>query len=493
MRRIPCSNGSPWFEVDRKGLAGLVANRDKSFIVNELIQNAWDQDVTKVTVTLTDASIRGYSILTVEDDDPSGFAELAHAFTLFAESNKKGDVAKRGRFNLGEKLVLSVCRSAMIDTVGKTIKFDEKLGRIETKNKRTSGSMFTGMIRLTDMERDQVVEACHNLIQPDGIATTINGTPLADRDPVATFELQMPTLGVDAEGNLFNTKRITRIDVYEPFDGETPAIYEMGIPVVELENDIYHIDVQQKVPLNMDRDNVSPAYLTRLRMGVLNNTHHLLTEQDCDATWVKEATAHPESSAEAVDKMLTGIYGEKRVIHNPADPEATAIAVSKGYNVIYGRSLTAGQHSRVRDTGAAQSASVVTPSPKPYSEDGDPVKTMEPNDDMMAVEELAKRIAEVCLEGKQISVIFAKEPKWPFGATYGPSGELTLNAGRLGKNWFKPDNLTRILDLLIHEFGHQYESNHLSDRYYKALTKIGSRLAVAVRDNPDIIDLGGDA
>lgn len=492
MRKVTRSKKS-WFEVDRKGLAGLVANRDKSFIVNELIQNAWDQDVTTVTVTLTDAEIRGYSILTVEDDDPNGFAELAHAFTLFAESNKKGDVAKRGRFNLGEKLVLSVCRSAMIDTVGKTIKFDEDHGRIETKNKRTSGSMFTGMIRLTNVERKQVIEACHNLIQPDGITTTINGTPLDKRDAVATFELQMPTLGVDAEGNLFNTKRITRIDVYKPLDGESPAIYEMGIPVVELDGDKYHIDVQQKVPLNMDRDNVSPAYLSRLRMGVLNNTHHLLTEEDCDATWVKEATAHPESSAEAVDKMLTGIYGEKRVIHNPADPEATAIAVSKGYNVIYGRSLTAGQHSRVRDTGAAQSASVVTPSPKPYSEDGREINTMEPNDDMMAVGELAKRIAEVCLEGKEISVIFAKEPKWPFDATYGPSGELTLNVARLGKKWFKPDNLTKILDLLIHEFGHQYEGNHLSSSYYRALTKIGSRLAVAVRDNPEIIDLGGGA
>jgi 3-(3-hydroxy-phenyl)propionate hydroxylase len=32
-------------------------------------------------------------------------SDLTHAFTLFAESAKKGDAEKRGRFNLGEKLV----------------------------------------------------------------------------------------------------------------------------------------------------------------------------------------------------------------------------------------------------------------------------------------------------------------------------------------------------------------------------------------------------
>ena len=106
---------SNWFDVDRKGLAKLLERRGKEFLVFELIQNAWDQNVEEVTVTLREHdAFPGNYDLRVEDDDPEGFTDLAHAYTLFAESEKKGDVHKRGRFNVGEKLVLAMCESATI-------------------------------------------------------------------------------------------------------------------------------------------------------------------------------------------------------------------------------------------------------------------------------------------------------------------------------------------------------------------------------------------
>ena len=43
---------SNWFDVDKAGLAKLVASKPKAFIVYELLQNAWDQNVTCVDVTL---------------------------------------------------------------------------------------------------------------------------------------------------------------------------------------------------------------------------------------------------------------------------------------------------------------------------------------------------------------------------------------------------------------------------------------------------------
>ena len=43
-----------WFEVDRDGLRQLLEGRDKSFVVRELVQNAWDEPgVTRCDVTLT--------------------------------------------------------------------------------------------------------------------------------------------------------------------------------------------------------------------------------------------------------------------------------------------------------------------------------------------------------------------------------------------------------------------------------------------------------
>ena len=77
-------------------------------LVYELFQNSWDeQGVTRVDAELV-SSGRGKDRLTVRDDAPDGFKDLSHAFTLFAESLKKGDPKKRGRFNFGEKLVLAM-------------------------------------------------------------------------------------------------------------------------------------------------------------------------------------------------------------------------------------------------------------------------------------------------------------------------------------------------------------------------------------------------
>jgi hypothetical protein len=51
----------------------------------------------------------------------------------------------------------------------------------------------------------------------------------------------------------------------------------------------------------------------------------------------------------------------------------------------------------------------------------------------------------------------------------------------------------RALDLLIHEFGHEDEGNHLSERYYDALTRLGARLALLVAADPSLIRLGDAA
>lgn len=54
-----------------------------------------------VDVTLTRVPGTRRVTLTVVDDAPLGFANLSHAYTIFAESKKKGDPGKRGRFNMG--------------------------------------------------------------------------------------------------------------------------------------------------------------------------------------------------------------------------------------------------------------------------------------------------------------------------------------------------------------------------------------------------------
>ena len=42
-----------WFDVDKDGLGKLLEGKPKIHAICELIQNAWDQDVTGVEVELT--------------------------------------------------------------------------------------------------------------------------------------------------------------------------------------------------------------------------------------------------------------------------------------------------------------------------------------------------------------------------------------------------------------------------------------------------------
>ena len=47
----------------------------------------------------------------------------------------------------------------------------------------------------------------------------------------------------------------------------------------------------------------------------------------------------------------------------------------------------------------------------------------------------------------------------------------------LGKEWFNlEENKLRITQLIIHEFGHFYSSNHLSEQYYDGLCDIGAKM-----------------
>ena len=144
-------NQEAWFAVDRRGLSKLLERKGKEFILFELLQNAWDENTKRVNVTLERIEETRSAKLMVEDDNPDGFADLSHAYTLFAESKKNVDATKRGRFNLGEKLVLALCHEAELRSTKGGFRFDDS-GRHAIRAKRPTGSVFTATLKLTDEE-----------------------------------------------------------------------------------------------------------------------------------------------------------------------------------------------------------------------------------------------------------------------------------------------------------------------------------------------------
>lgn len=470
-----------WFRVDKNGLEALLARRGKEFVLFELIQNAWDEDVTRVSVTLEPVPGKPLAVLSVEDDSPDGFQDLAHAYTLFAESKKKAEPGKRGRFNFGEKLVLACCESAVIETTTGTIKFHADGSRVKLRSHRARGSQVQCLLRMTREEMSGVIAAASRLIPPGGV-TTVNGVEIPRRDPVTFFEATLSTEVADAEGMLRAAKRRCEVYIHEPLPGEVGSVYEMGIPVVET-GDRFHYNVMQKVPLTLDRDNVPPAYLQALRVHALNATVDLVEKDEATEPWVRAAAGDSRCEAPAVERVMDLRFGEKRVAYDVSDPEANKIATAAGYAIVHGGSLSAGEWEQARSARAIFPAGQVTPSrPDTFA----PSAPLPPRTDGMdRVERLCVELGER-LMGVAVRVAFGSSPTASTLASYGDR-TITFNVGRLGVPFFEyPANREEIVDLIIHEFGHEYSGDHLSRDYYHALTRLAAKAVELALTEPQV-------
>jgi hypothetical protein len=341
---------------------------------------------------------------------------------------------------------------------------------------------------MTKAEVAAVKRTVHSLIPPADVTTTFNGEVIEGRQPIATFVTKLPTELSDSEGRLKPTRRNATVEVFEPLDGETPSLYELGIPVVET-GDRYHVNIGQKVPLNLDRDNVTPAYLRAVRAEVLNHAHKFLREDDSDATWITEALTDERTTAEALSAALDLRFGEKRVVFDPSDHEANKRAAAEGYEVIAARSLPKGVAGKARSLGVLEAAGAVTPSPRPYGDDDDP-RTLKPSDKWTPAEanmaDYARALGERLL-GRAITVKIVNDPKaMNFLATYAQlTGTLEFNLRTLGKRFFEAGPGPEADALIIHELAHDVSGDHLSEAYYTACCDLGARMVAIALAEPE--------
>jgi hypothetical protein len=479
-----------WFSVDKAGLGKQAEEQGKGRLIGELVQNSLDEPgVTQIAVTLALVPGRPLADLSVEDDSPEGFRDLAHAYTLFANSYKRGNPEQRGQYNFGEKLVLAVCESASICTTKGTVFFDPQVGRIEKpRQKRERGSIFHGRIKMTREEYPSVCDYLRSLLLPENVVVTFNGDRVLPRKPLSTFEASLETLMADEEGVMRSRVRRTEIGVFEALPGEVPSLYEMGLPVVET-GDKWHINVSQKAPLNRDRNNVKPAFLRTVRTLVLNELHGQITEEDANKDWVRQATSDPACSEKAIRRLLDLRFGEKRAAYDPTDPEANKAWVAKGGTLVYGSMMNGQEWKRAKEVGCIQPAGQLCPTAKPYGDDPNAkAVTIVPRekwtDGMRHIAAYAHFLGhELMGVSIGVSVVHTKNK---FLACYG-SRRLDLNLLQLGFEWFDYGATENVDRLLIHEFGHQYSGDHLSEEYYEALCRLGARLKQLALDKPDLI------
>ncbi len=164
-----------WFNVDKEGLAKVLERRGRGFALLELLQNGWDTNATRVEMTLTPQPGKAEVRVEIRDDCPTGFKNLEHAYTLFAESCRKGDSTKRGRFNLGEKLVLALCREATISSTTGSVVFSHDGTRRRRKAGATAtGSSFVGYMAMTREQLAEALTIVRSVIPPPGVVTVLD-------------------------------------------------------------------------------------------------------------------------------------------------------------------------------------------------------------------------------------------------------------------------------------------------------------------------------
>lgn len=462
-----------WFDIDKDGFGQLMADRPKVAILYDLIQNILDEDATVATLTLEPIrGRRGRALLTVTDDVPNGFADLRDAYTLYRASRKKNDPTKRGRFNEGEKFVLSQCDEAEIVTTTGGVRFNKDGTRTSLRRTTDRGSTLTAVIRLTHDEVATMCTQVQAMIVPEGVSVLVNGTPLKGRNAIRTVEATLPTIVTDEDGNLTRTRRATTVHIDVLAEGETPYLYEMGIPIVEIDTP-WHVDVQQKVPLNRDRDNVTPAYRRDLLAIVLDETVDLLTEDTAAESWVKDAL--PAAEADTVEKATTKMFGKGWVIGTPADREADKNAIAHGVTVVGGGALGKDAWEAVR---ASQSAK---PSADKYSlghrtdPRGFKPKMAEVTPFTTAVKKYALKVCKFLLDEDYFEIDLQDDSRLKHGGLYyGRRIVINLHSYKKIKD---KDEFGQALDsLLIHECAHRYSGDHLTMEYIKACTKLGAKL-----------------
>lgn len=463
-----------WFEVSKEGLRQLWAGKPKDFIVRELVQNAWDEKISKCS--FTSEWQNGIAYLVMEDDSPEGFKDITHAFTLFAPTYKRLIPEKRGRFNVGEKQVLAMCKEAIVSTTKGTVTFSSQ-GRIHKRLKREKGSIISLTLRMKMDGYKEMLKSVDLYLPPKGIDFRVNDNPILYKEPYKVVEVSLPTEIRNADG-MVKAYRKTKVNIHKAED--EAYLYEMGLPVCKI-NCLYHVDVQQKVPMSIDRNKVTQSYLRKIFTLVLNETYELVPNVNVSDGWVREAMSNKDISDEAVKAVVKTRYGDKVVVANPTDRGSIDDALSHGYKVIYGNELSRPEWKNIRKAGAIKSSSALFPTK--LTDDSEEV---EKDENMVKVEELTKKIAKRCL-GIDVNVQFFK---WTGAAAQYGLRSLTFNVKKLGRTFFDPPLSDEVIDLILHELAHE-KGFHTEVYYHSCLTRMAGELIMLALDEPEFFELRG--
>lgn len=318
-----------WLEISTEGFAQRQADRKPEHLLKELVQNALDAvsgtTLGTVDITLAPGKLgrKKVTVVTVADNGP-GISDPSDLRTVFCTS-KTDSFLLRGRLGQGFKEVLCMALEAQINSREGGLRFHVENGQRVTDLVQLGSSPTSELLRYQfpgtratmwmgwpESSHPSIVKYLHSLVPPAGTRMTVNGQEITKRIVEHEIECSLRT-ELFQEGKWVRRERTGQVELISPaFPGEDPMIYEMGIPIQEIEwTQPYHINVQMRVPMNPRRDAVAAGYLKDLYRQVLPTLMPQLEPEQLRDEWVSLAVE--EAAPELRREIITTAFGEDAV------------------------------------------------------------------------------------------------------------------------------------------------------------------------------------
>ncbi len=378
-----------------------------------------------------------------------------------------------------------MCESAKVTSTTGQIAFLANGKRKESSEITTeAGTVFEGVLEMSEEEWLVVGRQVQLLLPP--ILTTYNGVEVKQRNPLKVFEESLPTEVANERGVLTPRKRRTEVRIYQPLEGESPTIYERGIPVVEMDGK-YHISVEQKIPLNTERDNVTAGYLRNLHTVVAEQMVDFITSDDAVKPWMRAAVETGKLSPETIKKVAVKRFGENAVLYDHSDIGSNKEATSKGANVVSRGAVSPEERRVFQSTGALQKSGDVLE----FKTNIDLQKaktTLTPDeydDDMKKLVTLIEKVSPILIN-HAVTVQIIDDPDVKIAGCTRWRKDSFLFEINLAHHDIH--DWTENYELLIHELAHhKVQSNdHLCREFYDTVTNLGAKLAQLTLEQPEL-------
>jgi len=305
-----------WLAVSTEGFSEQQRGRPLAHLVKELVQNALDSvgGAGRIELEFTPTGPRTASVRCA--DDGPGAEDLTQLNVVFVTGKKNG-VTQRGRMSRGFKELLSIATSARVRSRDQELLFTVgKGGARRVVHQRDmdwhNGFEATMEIEHDDADRD-LTGYFQSFLLPAGVTLSVNGSPVSVRPVHRAVEARLTTERF-AKGRWEKSSLATWVHLIAVNEGEGPLIYEMGIPVCAVEwSEPYHCDVQQRCPMNPNRDAVMSGYPARLHRACLPALLSEMTTERALASWVGEAAQ--DATNEVQKAVVIQAFGEGVVRH----------------------------------------------------------------------------------------------------------------------------------------------------------------------------------